>query len=147
MNNSKRTCNCCGKPLSDPVSVNLGIGPVCRVTKKTGEMEEKTSNLWANRSQYSWNITLDGKILYITDDGGLKSVTNDIENVLNDIKEKVPAKDFSNLRIMYKDSMGIWDGVGVSLESDNTIKSVSFFSLNETGFQNAREKLMKHKIN
>ncbi|MEX3556325.1 MAG: DUF6011 domain-containing protein [Burkholderia gladioli] len=33
-------CGVCGKPLTDPVSVHLGIGPVCRITLKFNEAKD-----------------------------------------------------------------------------------------------------------
>jgi hypothetical protein len=147
-NNSKGTCNCCGKSLTDPVSVDLGIGPICRVNKKIEELQEKTSNLFANRSQYDWGITPDGKVLYITDEGGLKSVTNDLENVLRDIADEMSVEMLRNTRIMYRDSMGIWDGVTIEFCSDQEqiIHGIHFFPITEKEFEPAKEKLMNINI-
>ena len=81
------------------------------------------------RSEYEYGI--DGNILYITDLNGMKSVTNDIENVLADITPEV----YQGKLIMYKDSQGIWDGI--RYENNH----IEFFSINETNFQNAKIKL------
>ncbi len=142
-NNSKGTCNCCGKPLSDPVSVDLGIGPVCRVQNKMKEAGERTINMFANRSSYDWGISSDGKVLYITDQGGYKSVTNDMENVLQDISNELSVQDLRGMKIMYRDSMGIWDEVRLSLSDDLIIKGVSFSPLTERDFNKAFEKIVK----
>lgn len=135
-------CNCCGKPLSDPVSVELGIGPVCRVQNKLQEFGEKSGNMFANRSKYQYEVFRN--VLCITDEGGYKSVTNDMENVLQDILNDIEAGeekfDMSKGKIMYKDSMGIWDGVNVTL-SGSKISGISFYPLTEKDFNKALEKI------
>lgn len=132
---SKGTCNCCGKPLSDRVSVSLGIGPVCRVKKKETEMGERTENMFASRADYDYDLA--GDVLWIIDRGGLKSVTNDIENVLKDIEAVIGPEGMKRKKIMYRDSMEIWDGVRVSENG-----CVSFFPLTERDAMKAREKLL-----
>lgn len=133
------TCSCCGKPLTDPISVEIGIGPVCRVQKKMEDMNEKTGNLFSNRSDYDY--WFDGNVLAIEDLGGYKSVTNDIENVIHDITRN-EVMDIMEFRIMYKDSMGIWDGISLQI-SHGSLK-VNFFSLNERLYQKAKEKLLSN---
>ncbi|MGV3588599.1 MAG: hypothetical protein ACO1OF_16455 [Adhaeribacter sp.] len=96
-------------------------------------MNEKTENIFASRSEYYYEVV--GRVIAITDEGGLKSVTNDMENVLQDIKKEIG--DISPYQIMYKDSLGIWDGVKVGPNG-----SVSFFSINETEYASARVKLL-----
>lgn len=32
--NDEARCSCCGRPLTDPESIALGIGPVCRGKKE-----------------------------------------------------------------------------------------------------------------
>lgn len=135
---SNSACNCCGKPLSDPVSVDIGIGPVCRVQNKLQELGERTGNMYANRAQYDYEV-FQG-VLIIEDLGGYKSVTNDMENVLNDIIKAHPEEDISRRKIMYKDSMGIWDGVTVKLHG-NRVSSVSFYPLTEKDFLKALNKV------
>jgi len=124
--------------LSDPVSVELEIGPVCRVNKKIDEMNEKTKNIFASRALFEYGIT--GDILWITDEKGFKSVTNDMENVLRDIAEVIGFEQLCHKKIMYRDSMGIWDGVRFSGES--SISSISFFPLTEKDAFKAKEKLL-----
>lgn len=132
---SKGTCNCCGKPLSDPVSVDVGMGPICRVKKKVGEMNERSGNMFAPRADYDYDLA--GDVLWIIDRGGFKSVTNDIENVLKDIEAVIGPENLKRKKIMYRDSMEIWDGVRVS---ENGV--VSFFPLTERDAMKAREKLL-----
>ncbi len=140
MNNQISACYCCGKALSDPISVDLGVGPVCRVKNKMDEFAEKTGNMFSNRSEYDWGITPGGGILYITDQGGLKSVTNDIENVLEDIAQTLSYQELRSMKIMYRDSLGIWDGVRVDLTGDR-VKSITFYPITEKNFEKACEKI------
>lgn len=138
MTTAASACYKCGKTLTDPVSMELGIGPVCRLKKKEGEHSDKTINMFANRSEYDWGIR--GEILYITDKGGMKSVTNDVENVLGDISKVIGFEDMKKMKIMYRDSMGIWDGIRPAINGTG-VKSVSFFPLTERDFDRAFEKL------
>lgn len=135
-------CYCCGKALTDPISADLGIGPVCRVKNKEAEHGEKTINMFANRADYDWGIR--GEVLYITDKGGLKSVTNDIENVLGDISEFMEFGDMKKMKIMYRDSAGIWDGIR-PVFNGTRVQNVSFFPLTERDFNKAFEKLITLK--
>jgi hypothetical protein len=129
------SCNCCGKPLSDRISVDLGIGPVCRVKKKEAEMGERTGNMFAPKADYEYDLA--GDILWIIDRGGYKSVTNDMENILREIGEVIGPDQLRKKKIMYRDSMQIWDGVRLS---ENGV--VSFFPLTERDSMKAREKLL-----
>lgn len=61
------------------------------------------------KADYSYQIIDD--VLAIEDlNNGNMSVTNDIEAVVHDIEEEeqIHAKD---MKIVYKDSEGVWDGV------------------------------------
>lgn len=60
------------------------------------------------RADYTY--TVEGGVIAITDlDLGNKSVTNDIENVLEDIRAELG--DLAGYSVIYRDSMGRWDGV------------------------------------
>lgn len=137
------TCSVCGKTLTDPVSRAFGTGPVCRLNKKLENMN--SGNLFANRAEYEYDV--EGGILWIEDKKGLKTVTNDIENILRDI---AMIHDISNKKIMYKDSDGIWDGIRATItnkkvmgENTVSISDLDFFPLTETDFVKAKEKLLK----
>ena len=57
------------------------------------------------RSKWSVVIRDDKrKIIWITDDDGSISVTNDAEHVVRDIHQRHP-----NYRVIYRDSQGQWD--------------------------------------
>ena len=136
------TCSRCGKVLTDSISISLRLGPVCRVSRKTENMNN--GNLFANRSEYKYAV--EGNILWIEDKGGMKSVTNDIENVLADI---ATLQDISGKRIMYKDSDGIWDQVAANITVKKVmgkdtvhVSGLEFFPITETDFGKAKEKLL-----
>ncbi len=60
------------------------------------------------RADYVYTLTDD--ILSIIDlDRGGKSVTNDIENIIADVSE-IEDVDPADLKVVYRDSEGIWDG-------------------------------------
>ncbi len=140
MNNLKHyQCSICGKRLSNPVSMEHGIGPVCRIKQKNLKSKNDAQlNIFANRSNYTYSI--EGSIIMIQDLGGYKSVTNDMWSVLYDIRidENIDPQDYL---IMYKDSRGIWDGVEY-----NDGPSPSFFSLNETICSKAKNKLLLRSL-
>lgn len=96
-------CAICGRKLTNPKSIEIGVGPECRMKGKKDTI--KRLCLFP-RSEYS--IAIKDGILMIMDEGGPKSVTNDIEEILKDIEDKV---DLSKFKIIYRDSMGVWDGI------------------------------------
>jgi hypothetical protein len=60
------------------------------------------------RANYTYTVA--GSVIAIIDlDQGSKSVTNDMENVLDDIRAQIG--DLSGYSVIYRDSMGRWDGV------------------------------------
>jgi hypothetical protein len=134
---TKNTCSCCGRDLSARESVETGIGPVCRVSHKNLVARERSGNLFANRSEFDYGVKR--KTLWIRDLGGMKSVTNDIENVLTDIVADLGIEVVSSKRIIYQDSMGIWDGINpsftqASLRSKIRCTGVTFYPLGARSF-------------
>jgi hypothetical protein len=82
-----------------------------------------------------FSYTVDQGILKIVDLSlGANSVTNDAENVLRKIRQRHPAL-IADYRIMYRDSLGIWDGI----EWDG--KEVTFFPIRERDEKAAERKL------
>jgi hypothetical protein len=152
-------CGCCGKPLSDPISVKLGIGPVCRIALKIKDMKNKNQNLFGMTAQYSWGI--DGLVLWIKDTGkDCRSVTNDMENVLSEIQADLPeGKLLTDYKIMYLDSLAVWDGVAITRLREriqherfaaqrrpmgtSPFVQFTFFSINERSYQAAKDKLLQ----
>lgn len=118
------------------------MGPVCRVSRKIENMNN--GNLFASRAEYNYDIDRD--VLWISDKGGMKSVTNDIENILADI---AILQDISRKKIMYKDSDGIWDEVRAKIEvkeraggNSVSITELEFLPITERDFGKAKEKLL-----
>lgn len=128
-----KTCTRCGKPLTDPISIESGMGAVCRIKAKNMTSRNQ-ENLFSTRASFSWRLTDKGVISIVDQDSG-KSVTNDIENVLKDI-EREHGSSIAGRMIMYKDSQGIWDGVSW----DGT--RASFFSIGEKTELKAQDKLI-----
>ncbi len=82
-----------------------------------------------------YTYTVEGNVIAIIDfDLGNKSVTNDIENVLEDIR--VELGNLAGYSVIYRDSMGRWDGVRLI----NNV--VCFYALNETDQQSAQARLL-----
>lgn len=136
------TCSKCGKSLSDPISISFRLGPVCRLNKKLENMNN--GNLFASRAEYEYDI--EGSILWIADKGGMKLVTNDIENILADIAKD---QDISRKKIMYKDSDGIWDEIRATIATKKvegkdvvSISNLEFLPITEKEFSKAKEKLL-----
>lgn len=86
-------------------------------------------------SRADYNYTVDGNIIAIVDlDLGSRSVTNDIENVLADIRAELGG--LAGYSVIYRDSLGRWDGVRL-------VKGVvHFYSLNEEDPQMAMRRLL-----
>ncbi len=110
MNNSA-SCMICKKPLTDPLSIELGMGPVCRISRKKAEHANRDGNMFGNRAVYCWGI--DGDVLWLKDmSTDTRSLTNDIENCIVEISEQLPeGTSIADYKIMYKDSDGVWDAV------------------------------------
>lgn len=85
------------------------------------------------RADYTY--TVEGSVIAIIDlDQGSKSVTNDIENVLDDIRAEIG--DLAGYGVIYRDSMARWDGVRLERGV------VEFYSLNETDPERAAARLL-----
>lgn len=85
------------------------------------------------RSDYTY--TVEENVIAIIDlDLGNQSVTNDIENVLDEISAQL--RGLAGYAIIYRDSRGIWDGV--RLEWGVAV----FYGLNETELEEARRRLL-----
>lgn len=86
------------------------------------------------RADYTY--TVDGHVIAIVDlDQGSKSLTNDMENVLEDIRAELG--DLAGYAVIYRDSMGRWDGV-----RQVGRWSIEFYSLNEADQHRAASRLL-----
>ncbi|MBO0931910.1 hypothetical protein [Fibrella aquatilis] len=82
-----------------------------------------------------YTYTVEGNIIVITDlDLGNKSVTNDIENVLAEIRTELG--ELAGYAVIYRDSLGRWDGVRL------VNGAVLFYGLGETNQQSAMNRLL-----
>ena len=96
-------------------------------------MEQRNRHKERIRADYTY--TVEGSIIAIIDlDQGSKSVTNDIENVLDDIRAEIG--DLAGYAVIYRDSMGRWDGVRL------IGSSIEFYALNETDGERAAARLL-----
>lgn len=132
-------CRVCGRPLTNPISIEIGIDPLCRIKQKNETMLERTLNIFGSRANYTWSK--DGDIIAIVDfNGPGPSVTNDIRNVLRDIAFELAGSptggSLQDYRIIYRDSSGIWDGVHVLSTGEPR-----FYSIGEKDYQLAKAKL------
>lgn len=126
-------CRICGKELTDPVSIESGIGPVCRMQLKIENMN--LTMLFVNRAQYTWEKH--GYIISIIDMNSGKAVTNDINNILKEINHSLGVGESIDIyRVIYRDTMGIWDRV----KHKGTI-CTGFYSINETNYEKAIQKV------
>lgn len=72
--------------------------------------------MFGNRAQYSWGT--DGEILWLKDHGiECRSLTNDLENCLTEIAGQIK-KPLTGYKIIYRDSMGEWDGIVITEMGD-----------------------------
>lgn len=79
----------------------------------------------ASLSDYVYRVI--GNVVVIYDENnGRMTVTNDIENVLRDIGKTI---DLTNMKIIYRDSMGVFDGV--------TLENERFYPINKTSLEEA----------
>ncbi|WP_229374392.1 hypothetical protein [Fibrella rubiginis] len=87
------------------------------------------------RFRADYTYTIEGTIIVIVDlDLGNRSVTNDIENVLDDIRLKIG--DLAGYSVIYRDSMSRWDGVRL------VGRTVYFYGLGETDKESAMNRLL-----
>ncbi len=156
-------CYNCGKALSDPLSVKLGIGPDCR--RKTGLTKRPNiPELFPNRAQFSWGI--DGQFLWLKDNGqNCRSLTNDMECSLVEIQAILKDVPITQFTIVYKDSIDDWDGVTITkFQHEQVIRvdaewvkvkggqympqflEIDFFYIGAKTFTEAKEKVLsKHR--
>jgi hypothetical protein len=90
------------------------------------------------KSNYTWRTK--GDLLLIVDmNTGERSVTNDIENVVNEIYQKLGDK-IKEYKIIYKDSDGIWDGI-IPVWSIKYCVECNFYHIGETDLKLAVQKI------
>ncbi|MGF9764301.1 DUF6011 domain-containing protein [Microvirga sp. 0TCS3.31] len=100
------TCRCCGRPLTTAVSIEAGLGPVCRVNDKLKQHTELDLFTCTRRSNYSVGV-VDGIVCVVDLDLGARSVTNDADNVIADLVADGTLQP--GQRVIYRDSRHVWD--------------------------------------
>jgi len=115
-------CKRCCKALTDPVSIDDGMGPICRSQAKNEQAQERTTDMFGH-ADFEYHI-IDGTLVIYDLNEGARSVTNDIEYVLASIQNDQPA---SFQTVIYQDSMGIFDGVRINSKGE----FVTFYPIRE----------------
>ncbi|WP_077923864.1 hypothetical protein [Spirosoma sp. 209] len=87
-----------------------------------------------------YTYTVDENIIAIIDlDLGNRSVTNDIDSVLEEIRAEIG--DLAGYSVIYRDSMGRWDGVRLVGGTPGR-RAVEFYSINEPTQERAQTHLL-----
>lgn len=131
---SMATCKVCGKPLKGPLSMAVGIGPVCRIQLKFRIAADRSRNLFAQAADFTWGIR-SGVVCIVDPDTGA-SVTNDVDSVLARIS--ADGVDLHAHPVIYRDSMGIWDEIVM----DDRGGFDGFLGINERGLDAAIAKIL-----
>lgn len=99
--NTATHCSCCGRTLTDAVSVKVGMGPICRANGAVAERD-----LFTTRSDYE--VEIEGDVILVTDlDLGGRSVTNDAPGVIGDLVRSGLLRP--GMWVIYRDSRKVWD--------------------------------------
>jgi hypothetical protein len=96
-------CGVCNRPLSDPVSIKIGIGPVCRAKElKQGVLDFMHAETKLAKHER-------GRYIFVRDIGHNvgRSVTNDAEYIVGQLYLEFGITD--ETRIFYEDSDGSID--------------------------------------
>lgn len=93
-------CKVCRRPLSDHLSMKVGMGPICRENAGT-----QAEDLFSIRSDFM--VEVEDRIVLVMDlDLGGRSVTNDATHVVDDLVRRGILSD--GMRLIYRDSNGEW---------------------------------------
>ena len=106
-------CDKCQRPLKNPISIARGLGPQCYGAYQAEQNRQGTrfSNP-AEQSDYTYRVTNDPVLVIIDLDKGGMSITNNMAAVVTNIAADMGV-DYRLLAmpIIYRDSMGEYDGV------------------------------------
>jgi hypothetical protein len=94
--------------------------------------------LLKNKYRSAYSRAVHGNVITIIDHDGARSVTNDAENVINDLARD--GFDLSQYHVIYKDTRGIWDQILV----DRTGRFVGYSNINERDLAAALTKVTRH---
>jgi len=129
-------CRRCHRPLTDAISIQIGVGPKCRIKSKNDYAGNKTMDLFGN-ADFEYQLLNDVVVIYDLNLGG-RSVTNDVHNVLESIEKDIG--DFKGKRVIYRDSHGVFDGITISCTGD----FFNFYTLNVKTLDAAMKKLNRY---
>jgi len=104
-------CAICKRVITDPQSMKIGIGPVCRGKYGVKGIGRQDNLLFENHAVFSIASENDS-FVYIIDRGNnsnAKSVTNDAEWVVSELCEL--CQNFDKKRLFYMDSCGNIDEI------------------------------------
>ena len=91
-----------------------------------------------SRCDYIWSL-IDNVILIEDLNLGGMSVTNDAENVITEIYQKI-GEAIKGSPILYKDSEGVWDGISPEWGL-NSCTDANFYHIGETNSEEAIKKV------
>jgi hypothetical protein len=94
-------CQICGRRLTNPISVEIGIGPICRA-------EDNKQGVFDFMHAQFKLLDHEREYIFIRDIGHRtgRSVTNDAEYVVEQLYLKFPLNLSDEIRIFYEDSQG-----------------------------------------
>jgi hypothetical protein len=92
--------------LTNPISIEIRIGPICRAARKIIDIQEVLEFMHAQYKLITHN-EIDGNYIYIKDVGNwgqCRTITNDADYIVKKLYEEHGITD--DTRIFYKDSEG-----------------------------------------
>ena len=127
-------CLCCGKPLTNLQSMQIGYGDVCRMNLKIKRVG-KVDMFEVNKPDFAVMYS-DNQYLIIEDlDLGNKSVTNGVEEVISELSKSYNLKE---LNLIYKDSDNTFDVIVLN-------ESGKFSNFAPLGVQDLDQAIQLHK--
>jgi hypothetical protein len=94
--------------------------------------------LLKNKLRAVYSRAVHGNVIAIIDHDAGRSVTNDAENVIDDLTRQ--GFDLSKYRVIYRDTRGIWDQILV----DRTGRFAGYSCINERDLSAALTKVTRH---
>lgn len=88
-----------------------------------------------SKSKSNYTYTIDGNVIFIEDLDGAMSVTNNVENVLQEISKEMESP-ISNFKVIYRDTDGNIDGISTE---DGKFKD--FYPIGERSYYAAKLKI------
>ena len=120
-------CGKCQRPLKNPKSMERGYEPLCwgKVNKARKTEDDRDQAMRSDFTYHTREVNETSVLVIIDLDRGGMSVTNNVEAVVKSIAAEL-GEDIYKRPIIYKDSMGIYDGI------DGTNLASPFYHIGET---------------